>query len=72
MEYHIRRFPLKNKKRRIVLGVGECFWVNHEPSSESDLWSTTCGNDFIINEGTPHENHMKFCCYCGGRLRMGK
>jgi len=29
-------------------------------------WDTSCGEEFIINEGTPKQNKMKYCCYCGG------
>lgn len=32
---------------------------------EDGVWSTDCGGDFEINEGTPAENRMGFCCYCG-------
>lgn len=28
-------------------------------------WESTCGHAFIINEGTPAENGMKFCPFCG-------
>ena len=33
------------------------------------FWGTGCGNAFIIEEGPPSENQMRFCCYCGGELR---
>jgi len=33
-----------------------------------DCWETTCGNAFEINDGTPSENDMKHCCYCGGKV----
>lgn len=29
---------------------------------------TDCGESFDITEGTPTENHMRFCCYCGKPL----
>lgn len=33
---------------------------------ESDgYWSTTCGGAFNIDHGTPTENNMHFCPYCG-------
>ena len=32
-------------------------------------WETDCGNIFYINEGGPHDNKMKFCCYCGENLK---
>lgn len=42
-----------------------CTW---EHDAEIDAYETTCGNTFIVGEGTPAENDMKFCCYCGGAL----
>ena len=42
-----------------------CFW---EETYEGEYWHTTCGNDFVLMAGTPGENGMKFCPYCGGHL----
>lgn len=28
-------------------------------------WDTECGELFVMNECTPSENDMRFCCYCG-------
>ena len=41
----------------------KCIW-----KEEEGYW-TTCKHDFVINnEGTPKENEMKFCCYCGREI----
>ena len=50
------------------LGVApkECPWVQEDDSS--DTWDTGCGNRFVLNEGTPVDNGMRFCCYCGKAL----
>ena len=40
-----------------------CLWNNVD-----GCWETTCGNAFEINDGTPSENHMTYCCYCGGKV----
>lgn len=40
-----------------------CIWINEEWCYE-----TECGESFVITNGTPHDNGMKFCCYCGGNL----
>lgn len=46
-----------------------CKWSRSTPEDKgSDCWETGCGNSFILNDGTPHENNIKFCCYCGGAL----
>ncbi len=42
---------------------GACPWALAE--EDSDHWSTGCGNDFVLNDGTPRENYMVHCCYCG-------
>lgn len=42
-----------------------CFWAHNE---EIGAYDTTCGNAFIVGEGTPTESGMKLCCYCGGSL----
>ena len=33
-------------------------------------WNTACDNMFTLEEGTPEENQMKFCCYCGRPLKQ--
>ena len=41
-----------------------CLWVR-----ESDgTWETGCDNMFMLNEGGPRDNDMKYCCYCGRPL----
>ena len=43
-----------------------CVWA--QADSDTDLWETSCGRSFRLDEGTPAENHMKWCCYCGKQL----
>ena len=33
-------------------------------------WETACKNKWVFNEGTPEDNRMKFCCYCGKPLKQ--
>lgn len=35
----------------------------------NDVYHTECGHDFEFTTEPPH-NWMKFCCYCGGILRI--
>ena len=42
----------------------DCHWAHNEEG----YWETTCGDIFEVTEGTPSENNMRFCCYCGKRL----
>ena len=44
-----------------------CIWTN-ATTDHSDTWETECGKMFTLNEGSPSDNDMKFCCYCGGSL----
>lgn len=42
-----------------------CRWVYDE---DIDAYETECGHTFILIDGTPAENNMKFCTYCVGEL----
>jgi len=44
-----------------------CRWDIDGPGR--DCYATECGNLFVLVFGTPEENHMNYCCYCGGRLK---
>lgn len=43
-----------------------CQWLTDADNN----YSTSCGEMFILIEGTPSENGMKYCCYCGKRLEV--
>jgi hypothetical protein len=39
------------------------------PGSDGDgAWDTACEETFVINDGTPAENHMRFCHSCGALI----
>lgn len=44
-----------------------CLWSRSD--DDTDVWETACGNAFTINEGSPADNEMVFCCYCGRELK---
>ena len=44
-----------------------CAW-HQDGDSESDLYATSCRHYFSLNEGTPEDNKMHWCCYCGKRI----
>jgi hypothetical protein len=44
-----------------------CQW-HQDGDPDSETWATGCKQYFTIIEGTPTENHFKFCCYCGKPL----
>ena len=39
----------------------ECVWKQ----DEDGVWETGCHNMFVLNDGTPKDNDMKYCPYCG-------
>ena len=44
-----------------------CTWTHTDYCFE-DCWETSCGNVWCLIEGTPTENGMQFCPYCGKPL----
>ena len=43
-----------------------CSWTLDDPDFNG--WSTECGGEFVLADGTPTQNEMRFCCYCGKPL----
>jgi hypothetical protein len=41
-----------------------CTWAENEDG----YYDTECDNTFILTEGTPDQNNMRFCTYCGRPL----
>lgn len=46
--------------------AGECTWSQN--GDDSDSWDTGCRKLFRLDDGTPTNNGMKFCCFCGKTL----
>jgi hypothetical protein len=42
-----------------------CCWTYDD---ELSAWDTECGECFVCEDGSPHENKMLFCSFCGGKL----
>lgn len=42
-----------------------CEWLQDE---WDDSYGTSCGNTYLIIDGTPEDNGMNYCTYCGGKL----
>ena len=47
-----------------------CTWEEDLDGNLDSYWNTSCYNIFTLDEGTPEENQMKFCCYCGRPLKQ--
>ncbi|MCP4540605.1 MAG: hypothetical protein GY832_26000 [Chloroflexi bacterium] len=45
--------------------MSKCIW---KYNSIDDYWQTGCDNAFSLDDGTPSENGMGFCLYCGKPL----
>ena len=45
----------------------DCTWTPDDDYAKGHYY-TTCLNDFEAGQGTPTENGMVFCCFCGGKL----
>jgi len=41
-----------------------CLWKEDSDGN----YDTDCGCAFCLEAGTPSENGMRFCCYCGNVL----
>lgn len=44
--------------------MNKCVWQ----CDEYGVWHTWCDHMFIINEGGPIDNSMKYCCFCGKEI----
>lgn len=47
-----------------IEGSQRCTWTETD-----ECWETDCGRIFVLNDGTPAENEMRFCYYCGKPLK---
>ena len=52
--------------------VRVCVWTCDDKwgCREDATYETSCGNAFMLNDGTPKENKMKYCPYCGKRIKV--
>ena len=46
--------------------IDYCKWTENS----DHFWDTSCHGSFVLNDGTPKENNMNFCCYCGGVIKQ--
>lgn len=36
---------------------------------EDGAWTTGCAGRFVLEAGTPSDNSMSYCCYCGSVIK---
>lgn len=40
-----------------------CHWA--QDGEDSETWATSCRKYFNLEDGSPTDNKMAFCCFCG-------
>ena len=59
----------KWREARIRVSSQEhCLWIPVGDFDEN-VWASQCGNEFVLEEGTPVTNGFKFCVWCGKTLK---
>ena len=48
--------------------MSACLWEQDYYASNEGRWDTQCGESFYLENGTPADNKMKYCPYCGYKL----
>lgn len=48
-----------------VAPVARGEWIE---SDHGSYVCSLCGEDWLLNDGTPEENHMNYCPRCGARM----
>ena len=66
LQAKVRELEERLKDRDEQADVREpCVWTEND----SGWWETTCQNAFSLTDGTPEDNGMNFCPYCGNHLK---
>lgn len=47
-----------------------CVWKEIVEMFGCFYWATSCGKVWSFNMGTPKENDMKYCCFCGKKIKQ--
>ncbi len=50
-----------------MVAIEICTWTYTE---FYDYWDTQCGHAFDIMNGTPKDNKMVYCPYCGKKIKQ--
>jgi hypothetical protein len=71
-----QRLPLKwqaaiidklDNLRAALAEPDTCTW-HQDGDIDSGVYSTSCRRYFNLEDGTPEDNKMAWCCYCGKKL----
>lgn len=47
--------------------IRQCIWKLHRDVWD-EYWESGCGDKFVLTDGTPKANGMKYCPFCGKEL----
>ena len=64
---NLRDYIEKQAKVIEHLKTRTCVWNENECGG----WDACGNNIFEVTDGTPADNHMKFCPFCGGNIVIG-
>jgi len=69
LHQQIRSLIVENEKLRAALTQpNECRWLQ-DGDGDSGTYMASCNQRyFSVVDGTPKDNHMTHCCYCGKPL----
>ena len=71
---YIRQFTDENCKLLQRIQVLEnnqtCFWLLG--ANQEKTWETSCGQEIVLDEGTPEENQFIYCPFCGAVIESGE
>jgi len=66
--YRARVTQLEIEKSEIITRTnGLCAWTYHY-DNDYNYWSSSCGLEWQLSDGTPIENGMVYCTRCGKKL----
>lgn len=49
-------------------GGGDCTWTEQDSHAMCGVWFSGCGQAWELTNGTPNDNGMRFCPFCGGAI----
>jgi hypothetical protein len=57
-------------EKQVPLPMAEaCVWVLDD-NPDVAVWETSCKESFIFMDGTPADNNVKFCPFCGQSVKI--
>jgi hypothetical protein len=58
--------PMRQQQPKPEPREETCLWT----SDEDGIWTASCKQDWLFEEGSPRDNKMRFCHFCGRPLRQ--